>query len=218
MASNAQITKSVVINGAGFTQSRTGVAYTMAETTAGAGVSVPPGFAGSLTTRTNNTHGIVTTTNAPSIVTNDVVDVYWTGGQRRQMVATVSGSAVTVDGGSGTNLPVASTAITSVVKATKFTVSTITMVNVQAFGMQIAGTASVCQISLGVTTTAYAEGGNILLNNTTTVGYFFGTTYCWDSSFSETNPIAGATTFDTVYVSTGDPTNTATFTMSFGTS
>ncbi len=216
MAGTATITKSVVIDGHGGTMSRTGTSFDVAERIAGSGVNVPIAYAGTLTGRTDNDTGIVTTTNAPAIVTSDKVDVYWSGGQRRNMTATVSGNAVTVDLGGGTNLPVLTTACV-VVKATVVTFATITMANVKALVAKITGTSAVCQVSIGVTSGSYTEGDSMILNNPATTGHVYGDTYCWDDLFSEANELAGAATFNTLYVSHADTVNSATFSLDIGT-
>lgn len=69
---------------------------------------------GTLTTRTDDDTGVATLTTGHSITTGMVVDVYWSGGVRFGMDATVSGNDVTIDGGDGDNLPAQSTAITGV--------------------------------------------------------------------------------------------------------
>lgn len=76
--------------------------------------SIPAAQPGSLTTRTNNTAGTLTMTNANhGITTGQRLDLYWTGGQAYGAVAgTVSGTSVpiaSVAGGSA--LPAANTAI-----------------------------------------------------------------------------------------------------------
>lgn len=216
MAGTATITKSVVIDGHGGTMTRTGTSYSVAERIAGSGVTVPIAYAGTLTTRTDNDTGVITTTNTPAIITGDRVDVYWSGGQRRGMAATVSGSAVTVDAGSGTNLPTASTVI-SVVKCTAVTFATVTMANVKALVAKITGTTAVCQISIGLAGSPYTEGDSMILNNVATTGHVYGDTYCWDDLFSEANELAGATTFDTLYASHADTVNSALFSLDLGT-
>ena len=72
---------------------------------------------GSLTTRTDDNTGVATLSTGHGILTNDVVDVYWSGGIRFGMVATVSGNAVSLEGGAGDNLPAQDAAVT-VVKQT----------------------------------------------------------------------------------------------------
>jgi hypothetical protein len=48
-------------------------------------------------------------------VTNDLIDLFWSGGQRRAMTATVATNDVTLDGGSGDVLPVVNTNVTAMV-------------------------------------------------------------------------------------------------------
>jgi hypothetical protein len=67
---------------------------------------------GTLTTRTDNDTGVATMDSGHGFATNDVLDVYWDGGARYGMTATVSTNAVTIDGGAGDNLPTTSTALT----------------------------------------------------------------------------------------------------------
>lgn len=76
------------------------------------------GLAGTLTTRTSDVAGVVTTTNSPAgnIATNDKVAIGWvTAGGAYQYAwygtATVSGSAITVAGLTGTALPAQASAV-----------------------------------------------------------------------------------------------------------
>ena len=73
--------------------------------------SVAAGKAGSLTTRTDNDTGVATLSTGHGIVTSDKVDVFWDGGRRYGMTATVATNAVTIDGGAGDNLPAQATAV-----------------------------------------------------------------------------------------------------------
>ncbi len=68
---------------------------------------------GSLTTRTDRDTGIITVTDSDHGITDsDTVFVWWVGGVKRTMsVSTVSGNLITVDAGSGQNLPVVGTAV-----------------------------------------------------------------------------------------------------------
>lgn len=69
-------------------------------------VVLPVAQDGRLTTRTDDNTGVVTMSDAGhGLETGDKVDVYWDGGLRYRMSATVAGTAVTLDGGSGDNLP-----------------------------------------------------------------------------------------------------------------
>lgn len=72
---------------------------------------------GTLATRTDDNTGVATLSTGHGIITGNKVDVYWSGGVRYGMDATVSTNAVTIDGGAGDNLPIATTAVT-VVKQT----------------------------------------------------------------------------------------------------
>lgn len=67
-------------------------------------LTVTAADSGSLTTRTDNDTGVVTLSGGHSVV-NGRVDAYWSGGSRIGMTATVATNAVTIDGGTGDNLP-----------------------------------------------------------------------------------------------------------------
>ena len=76
-------------------------------------VSVPAGKVSQLTTRTDNTTGTVTGPTGHGITTAQVVDLYWVGGARRQVVVgTVSGLLIPISGGVGDVLPANLTAVT----------------------------------------------------------------------------------------------------------
>ncbi len=71
---------------------------------------------GSLTTRTDADTGVVTAPNsrglAHGITDSHTVSVWWPGGRRTAMtVSSVTGTAITVDGGAGDNFPVLGTAV-----------------------------------------------------------------------------------------------------------
>lgn len=75
---------------------------------------VPAGQAGTLTTRTDNDTGVITLDDAavPTVTTSDTVCVFWDGGYRYGCTVTAVGATtVTVDVGTGTNLPVLTTAV-----------------------------------------------------------------------------------------------------------
>lgn len=77
--------------------------------------TVPAAKSGSLTTRTDNDTGVVAFATGHGFLTGDLIDLFWSGGQRRAMTATVAGDNVTLDGGSGDDLPAAATAVTGMV-------------------------------------------------------------------------------------------------------
>lgn len=68
-------------------------------------IALPPGKPGTLTTRTGDDAGVVTLAADHGVVSSDTVDVYWEGGIRYGMTATVSGVSVTLADGDGDNLP-----------------------------------------------------------------------------------------------------------------
>lgn len=95
-----------------------GVSYIERITTEGdsierASPSIPAAKVGQLTTRTDANTGVLTMVTGHGFATSDKIDVFWTGGSRRAMDATVATNAVTVDGGSGDDLPANLTAITA---------------------------------------------------------------------------------------------------------
>ncbi|WP_439624074.1 hypothetical protein [Gemmata sp.] len=75
--------------------------------------SVPAAKSGTLTARTDANTGVLTMAGGHGFISTDVIDVFWSGGSRRGMTATVATNAVTVDGGSGDDLPVVSTVVTA---------------------------------------------------------------------------------------------------------
>ena len=77
--------------------------------------SVAAAKSGSLTTRTDDDTGVVTFATGHGFATNNVIDLFWSGGQRRALTATVAGDDVTLDGGSGDVLPAVNTAVTGMV-------------------------------------------------------------------------------------------------------
>lgn len=75
-------------------------------------VSLPSGKSGTLSTRTDNNTGIATVASGHGITTSDIVSVYWSGGRRYGMTVTATDSTtISVDGGSGDNLPSQSSAL-----------------------------------------------------------------------------------------------------------
>ena len=86
--------------------------------------SVPAAKSGTLSTRTDNDTGVVAVASGHGFTTGNKIDLFWSGGRRRQMDATVSGDNVTLDGGTGDNLPAQSTAVTGMVATeVEFTVT-----------------------------------------------------------------------------------------------
>lgn len=78
-------------------------------------VHVPKGKAGTLSTRTNTTSGVLTVAAGHGFYNGEYFDLYWDGGQRRhQSVLSHTDTTITFDsstGGAGDNLPVVTTPI-----------------------------------------------------------------------------------------------------------
>jgi hypothetical protein len=80
---------------------------------------LPAAKTGTLSTRTDDTDGELTMTAGHGITTGSIIDLYWDGGVRYGVVVgTVATNAVPFSGGSGDNLPIATTAITATVRTT----------------------------------------------------------------------------------------------------
>lgn len=140
--------------------------------------SVPAAKAGTLTTRTDNNTGTFTMASGHGFSTNDLIDLYWSGGKRHGMTATVTGDSVVLDGGTGDNLPIATTAITA---------SKPTVVAFAVDGDDLT-------LLLG---SADVEGYIGLWDDTATPVHVDtmdignGTSDIWTASQGETNPVAG---------------------------
>lgn len=108
MTAQIKMDRNMVIDNERFTEARSkegGLAIKRAE-------KVPAAKAGTLTARTDADTGSVTLGAGHGITDGMIVDVYWTGGQRRGMtVGTVATNVVPLDGGAGDDLPVTSTAV-----------------------------------------------------------------------------------------------------------
>lgn len=77
---------------------------------------VGPAKTGTLTTRTNTTTGTLTMAASHGIITAAIIDLFWATGRRYGVVVgTVSVNSVPISGGSGNDLPIATTAITAMV-------------------------------------------------------------------------------------------------------
>lgn len=73
--------------------------------------TLPIAKSGSLTTRTDDNTGVITSS-THGYTDADTVDVYWVGGYRYAMsITSYDANTITVDGGAGTNLPAQSTAV-----------------------------------------------------------------------------------------------------------
>lgn len=104
------ITKSIAIAGAG-----SSISKALVRTTDGVDareIALPPGLAGTLSTRTDNDTGVLTVATGHGVTTSNTVDVFWAGGRRYGVTVTATtATTISIDVGSGDNLPVVTTAI-----------------------------------------------------------------------------------------------------------
>jgi hypothetical protein len=144
---------------------------------------------GQLTTRTNDTQGVITLVALHGITTGKV-DIYWTGGMRYGVDATVVVNACTITGGAGDNLPSNLTAVTVCVPTT---------VDIDFSGDLLEILAAVATKRSHVD--FLASGGSSLLAIELTAG----APWFWCSDLGVTNPLAGDTVASAT-VSNGDST------------
>lgn len=140
-------------------------------------VSVGAGSVGTLSTRTDANTGVITGPGGHPITTGLIVDVYWEGGYRRGMtVGTVSVNSIPIDGGSGDDLPIATTAIT---------IARRTQVELAVIGDEVQALALHCA-SRAVFSLADGSSEHLgkLVENKI---------YAWDAEDGSANPIAGDT-------------------------
>lgn len=143
--------------------------------------SVPAAKTGSLTTRTDNDTGVLTMDSGHGFVTNNVIDVFWSGGYRRAMTATVATNAVTVDGGSGDNLPAVNTAVTAMVP----TEVTLALSGNAVVGLAVSSPRPGCVV--------FCDGGGDITAATYRIATA-GTSQVWASGDGVTNPLVNTTT------------------------
>lgn len=157
----------------------------------GVDATLEAGHAGTLSTRTDADTGVATVGSGHGITTANLVDVYWTGGKRLGMTVTATGATtINVDGGSGDNFPVVSTAIV--------------VSKVYALDCVFTGSdAAVIGIALERTGCVNLRGSTT--NYLSVVFSAAGQAYIWTSP--ATNPVSGAS-LDTIRASNSDPSNT----------
>jgi hypothetical protein len=79
--------------------------------------ALPAARAGTLSTRTSDTAGTLTLAAGHGVQTGAVLDVYWSGGRRYNVVAgVVVGNDVPISGGAGDSLPTVATSLTAAVQ------------------------------------------------------------------------------------------------------
>jgi len=157
--------------------------------------TLPVGQAGTLSTRTDDDTGVATLSGGHGIETADVVDVYWAGGVRYGMDATVATNDVTVNLGAGDNLPTQDTALVvtkQVTIATEFDGD-----DVKAIAM----------VSTKRTHVNFRDSGQVSL---AAVELVANADWSWYSDLEIANPLTGNAVED-IKVSNGDSSATAAF-------
>lgn len=143
--------------------------------------SVPAAKVGVVASKTDSDTGTMTMDAGHGFATSDKIDLFWSGGSRRNMTATVTGDSVALDGGSGDAIPAAATAITAM-KPTEVSF-TVTGSNVIALGVKSDAIGWVVFVD-----DAPADIAAATFRITQNGGYG----KCWQSGNGITNPLAGS--------------------------
>ena len=166
-------------------------------------VVLPAAEGGSLTTRTSDTVGTITMTDAGhTITTGAVIDIFWSGGKQYAVtVGTVSGTSVPFTGGTGDVLPASSTAVTVDEQIDITTVIDGDNVKLLGIVLEIADTASTAAGHLDMQDVGAATIESVdLVANTPRV---------WDITGGDTNVFTG-NVIELTKAGNGDSTNSAT--------
>lgn len=190
------VSKNRVIDGISYPENRT----ITAPMKNGFDEQVPPAVSGTLAVRTDADTGTLTMTAGHGITTGSKVDLRWTEAgvlkRRRGMtVGTVATNSVPIDGGTGDNLPVITTAII-VGKVITLDLADIDIDVVNAFLLF-----------------AQRSGTIVLLDDSDAEAYAFlpdvdGKTFDWDEDSGDANPIDAATIIAKARISHFDTTAT----------
>lgn len=158
--------------------------------------SIAAAKAGTLTVRTNNTDGTLTMAAGHGFTTGVKIDLYWSGGSRRNVtVGTVATNSVPISGGSGDNLPIATTAITAMQP---------TVFPAVATGDNITGLVLYCEAK---STVIYADASHAELYARVQA---LAIPWDWFSGNGDTNPLAGDSLAE-LRVTHGDSSAAKTF-------
>lgn len=112
----AQIESKLIVAGLSFGE----VTELLNEGAISTDIAIPAGKAGSLTTRTNNTEGVITCSDH-GFEEADALAIFWAGGSRYNVtISTHNTGTLTFTGGAGDNLP---TELTAVVISKQYTIS-----------------------------------------------------------------------------------------------
>ena len=147
-------------------------------------ITLPAGKAGTLTTRTDANTGVVTVSSGHGITDSDTVDLYWSGGRRYGVDVTATDSTtISLDLGSGDDLPSTSTAVV-IVKQVAFN-RAIDGDNLVILGVQFVvpgDTTGKCRVTLFDSADDTITGLDLTSNDAPTV---------YDSATSASNPYTG---------------------------
>jgi hypothetical protein len=187
---NASLTSYVTIGGVGIqsTLTRTGSGQISHE------ITLPVGKAGTLTTRTDNDTGVATLSTGHGVTTGMKCDVFWSGGCRYGMDATVAGDAVTLDAGAGDNLPA---------EATALVVTPVVEINTDFDGDDVQLIAVHCTTRANV---AFLDSGDAVLSAQELVA---NEAWSWAADTGAANPLTG-NPVDYCYFSNGDSATAGT--------
>lgn len=150
-------------------------------------VNLPAGLAGTLTTRTDDTHGVLTVSAGHGVEGGDKIDIYWAGGLRYGVtVDSVTSTTITfgtAGAGAGDNLPAQDTAI---VVAVQVTID-------EAFDgddleMIAAGATLVAGGSAGRAHLTFLDAGGATLHAVELAG---GEAWSWAAGTGAANPLTG---------------------------
>jgi len=170
--------------------------------------TVPKGYAGTLSTRTDNETGTLTLGSGHGITTGQTIDLYWSGGLRRTvLVGTVATNSVPIgadNGGTGDNLPSQGTAIVASPRLA-FNAS-IDGDNVKLIGVQLV-TTDPAQTTAGVAVLLDSADDTIA-----TLDLVANIPQVWDIEGGHTNPFTGDPITDGI-VSQANTTYDATLRM-----
>jgi hypothetical protein len=145
----------------------------------GASPNLPPALVATMTVRTDNDTGTFTLPAGHGLVTGDKVDLYFTGGRRRKMTATVTGDSAVLDLGVGDNLPLLTAPNVSIQKQLVET-PLFSGDDVVGFGVKTPSEAATVVFEL-------ADGTEVF-----PVELEAGGSFGWTSELGTTNPLAGA--------------------------
>jgi len=169
-------------------------------------VALPAGKAGTLSTRTDADTGICTVASGHGITTSHIVDVHWDGGVQYGCTVTAQdATTISIDSGSGDDLPTQDTAIVVTAQVTINTLidgDNVALLAIKAAYTGTPDTITGCHVDMQDSGNATIEEIDCLAN---LAKYF-------DITGGDTNVFTGNPIVE-IYASNGDATNAATLTI-----